>query len=555
MVHGLNRVCSACSKLAYLVEAEASDKIAVLVVNVEHSHLIKRIGNGDRYFILEVVGTIILSLHCAAFADRIEEIGYSADDGEIVLAGVAVGVGYHEDVLALYLINASYEGFAVNSYADILAKLNCLCKDVLVCRVAVEILIGACYCGSFLPVVVILDTDLSVLLDYLVESLRSEVSYEFFGIAGLVVDVVSSVCCIGCICGIHRNTGVPSGVIPLSVLYLRQLASLCELKSALVGCKREDIFVDVMNLKVLLCECVGKNVLLSGGELSLPLITGCVNYLHNVGSGIDRMNGGTVGDCLAVYGYGLNGSETVRITVGPGDHNVAVGFTARNVRSRYLLAGTVDNDRVLTGRVACGVNTVEHVLTNLVKLSAGNIAYKGSRAGHLNVAGFVTLEGDVLCVGVSSAACGIVICPKLCIGSLSVNSNRVGIRLVSGKVSCIEGVGSFSSECRARSVSGVTGCAGLLHVDRAESDSISCSELNGACVSSASGSSAGRTCIKSSGRLRVIQGNRHSRGLIARLVYTIEGIGSFGCKLSTAGIRGVVTGSGHLHVDGVNAGK
>ena len=229
VVHRLSCVGATLGELAGVAKAEAANQIAVLVIDVEHSHLIESIGNGNGDFVFEVISSVELCLHFTAFANRIEEIGHSADNSEIVLTGITVGIGYYKHVLALGLVYAANECFAVNGYADILPKLYRLCKNVLACGVAVEILVRTYRSGRLFPIEVILDADLCVLFDYLIESVKSEVSNKLFCVARLIVDVVGTICCIGCINSVHRNTGIPSGVGPLSGLHLGIFTSLCEL--------------------------------------------------------------------------------------------------------------------------------------------------------------------------------------------------------------------------------------------------------------------------------------------------------------------------------------
>ena len=89
-------------------------------------------------------------------------------------------------MLALDLIHAANECFAVNGYTNVLTKRNRLCKNGFSCRVAVEVLVGACLYGFLFPVEVILNADLCILFNYLIESVESEVSNKLFGVAGLI---------------------------------------------------------------------------------------------------------------------------------------------------------------------------------------------------------------------------------------------------------------------------------------------------------------------------------------------------------------------------------
>ena len=310
-----------------------------------------------------------------------------------------------------------------------------------------------------------------------------------------------------------------------------------------------------MYLKVLLHESIGQDVLLGGLEAGLPLVTCCIDYLYNVRTGVDGVDGSAVRYRFAVNGYGLNGSEGVRITVGPGNLYVAIGHTAGYVGYRNLLDGSVNDDAVLAGLVACCILTVEHVLAGLVKLCTRGVCLEAGGSGLLYVAGFAAYELDVISIGIGSAANCLTVNVELCGGDLSVDGDRIGVRLISCFIHCVERVGSFSSESRTGGVRYITGSAGLLHVDRVQTDCIACSELDGACVGSAARCRRGRTCIQSSGGFGVIEGNCYNRGLVPSSIYAVERVGSFGRKLSTARIRGVVTRTGHLHIYCIYAGK
>ena len=486
VVYGLSGVNTGLGELANLICTKAADQIAVSVINVEHCHLIECISDGDRNLILEVVSSVKLCLHWAAFTDRIEDIRHSADNSEIVLTRVAVGIGYYKHVLAFDLIHAANECFAVNGYTDMLAKRNRLCKNGSACGVAIKVLIGACLCGFLFPVEVILDADLGILFNYLIESVERKVSNKLFGVAGLVVNVVGTVCCIGCINGVHRNTGIPSGVGPLSGLNLGVLTSLCKFKCALIGSESEDVFVDIVYLEVLLSEGIGKDVLLRGDKLSLPLVTCHINNLHKILTGVDGVNGCTVRNGLAVNSYGLNGSEGIRVAVRPSNLNVAIGLAGGYVGYSNLLDGTINDHRILTGRVTCGILSVKYVFTDLIKLGSGYVAYKGSSPGHLYVTGFVTLERNVLCVRISTVAYGISVCPKLSVGSLSVNGDRISRGLIACFIGCIEGISTFCGESSTGGVCRVTCCTGLLDINRAKTNRIGCCKLDRAGVGSAS---------------------------------------------------------------------
>ena len=499
------RVRTAFTELADLTKAEATNKLSVFIIYVEHCHLIQSIGDRNADLVLEVVGTLKIYLYRLTFPNCIEELGECADNGNVILAGIAVGIGDCHYMLTLGVINAAYKGLTVNGNANVLTDYDLVCEDIAVSGITVKILTGACGCGSLLPIVVVNNAVLCVLSDYLVKTLNGKVSYKLIGIARLIVNEVGSVLCVCRVNGVHRNTRIPSGVVPLSSLYLGVFACGCKFKSLFIGGKSEGIAIDIGCLEVFLHKSIREDVLLGRYELGLPLVTCHIYNLNDILSGIDGVNGRTVGDCLAVYGYGLDGSEAVGIAICPRDHNVAIGASARYVGDVDLLAGTVDNNRVLTGRVACCVNTVEYVLADLVELGTRYVAYERGSAGHLHVAGFVTLEGDVLGIGVSAAADHVIIRPKLCIGSLSVNSDGVSVRLVSCKVGCIEGVSSLCCKSRAGGVRGITCCAGLLHVDCAESDRIGCGELNRACIGSATRGCRGRSCVKSTLGFGVIQ--------------------------------------------------
>ena len=421
------RVGTAFTELADLTKAEATDKLSVFIIYVEHCHLIQSIGDRNADLVLEVVGTLKIYLYRLAFTNCIEELGKCADYGNVILAGIAVGIGNCHYVLTLGVINAAYKGLTVNGNANVLTDYDLVCEDIAVSGITVKILTGACGCGSLLPIVVVNNAVLCVLSDYLVKTLNGKVSYKLIGIARLIVNEVGSVLCVCRVNGVHRNTRIPSGVVPLSSLYLGVFACGCKFKSLFIGGKSEGIAIDIGCLEVFLHKSIREDVLLGRYELGLPLVACHIYNLNNILSGIDGVNGRTVGDCLAVYGYGLDGSEAIGIAIRPRDHNVAIGASARYIGDVDLLAGTVDNNRVLSGRVACCVNTVEYVLAYLVELGTRYVAYERGSAGHLHVAGFVTLEGDVLCIGVSATADHVIIRPKLCIGSLSVNSDGVSV--------------------------------------------------------------------------------------------------------------------------------
>ena len=552
VVYCYRRVRAAFTELADLAKAEAADKLAVLVIDVEHCHLIKRIGNGNIDFVLEVVGSLKVDLHCTALANRIVEIGECANHGKVILAGVAVGIGNNHYVLALGVVNAANEGLTVNRDADILTDHHLVCEDVAVCRVAVKVLVRTCGCGLLFPIVVVDDTVLCVLSDYLVQALNGEICYKLIGIARLEVNEVGSVLCVRRVNGIHRNARIPSGVIPLCGLYLGVFTYGRKFKSLFIGGKCEGIAINVRRLKVFLHERICENILLGGYELGLPLIACHIHNLNDILSGIDGVNGRTVGYCLSVNGYGLNGGVGVRVSVRPRDHNVTVGLAARNVRGRYLLAGTVDDNSVLTRGVPCGILTVEYVLTNLVKLGSRYVVNERGGTRHLYVAGFITLEGDVICIGVRAAADALIVCPKLSVGNLTVDGDCIGRGLIACQVHGVEGISSLCGKSGSRGISRIARSSGLLYVGRSKTDVIGRNKLDRACIGVAARGSRRRTCVQNTRGFGIVQRDRNGRGLITRLIYTVEVVGSLGCELSSAGVRGVVARSRHFNVDSVN---
>ena len=549
MVHCNCGVGAAFAQCAKFAKAKATDKLAILVIDVEHSHFVKSVGDRDRNSVLKVVGALKVNLNRLTLANRIVEIGERADYGQIVLAGVAVGIGDNHYVLALGVVNGADKAFAVNSDADILTEHNLVCEDVAVSGVAVKVLVRTCGCGSLLPVVVIYNTVLCVLSDYLVQTLGGKVSYQLIGITRLVVNEVGSVLCVYRVNSVHRNARIPSGVVPLSGLYLGGFSCGRKFKSLFVGCECEGIAVNIRRLEVFLHESIRKDVLLGGLKGGLPLVAGRINDLNNIVARVDGVNGRTVGYCLSVNGHGLNGGVSVRVSVRPRDHNVAVGLATRNVRGRYLFAGAVDDNGVLTRGVPCGVLAVEYVLANLVKLGSRYVVNERGSARHLHVAGFITLEGDVICIGVRAAADDLIIRPKLSVGNLTVDGDGIGRGLIACQVHGIEGISSLCGKSGARGVSRIARSSRLLYVGCSKTDVIGRNKLDRACIGVASRGSRRRTCVQNTRGFGIIQRDRNGRGLITRLIYTVEVVGSLGCELSAAGIRGVVARTGHLYIN------
>ena len=155
-----------------------------------------------------------------------------------------------------------------------------------------------------------------------------------------------------------------------------------------------------MNLKVFLYKSLSENVLLSGYELALPLVTCRIHYLDKILSAFNGVDLGAVSNSFSVYGNRNYGSRSDRISICPRDRYISRSITVCYSQDICLLYYLVNNNRIFSGRIARIRYSLENVFSGLAELDSRHVAYKGIAAGHLNVTGFVTLEGNICAVGI-----------------------------------------------------------------------------------------------------------------------------------------------------------
>ena len=246
------------------------------------------------------------------------------------------------------------------------------------------------------------------------------------------------------------------------------------------------------------------------------------------------MDGFAVRYGLAIDSYALNRSIGVSFAIRPRYDSIAVSFAIGYVADSNALDGSVDDDRVFTRGVACIGKTVEDILAGLIELGAGHISGKARTAGLLYEAFLIALEGDILRIRVGAVAHRIIVCPKLCIGSLTVNGYGVICRLVRACIYTVEGVFTFGRKLCARGIRSVGACAGLLNVGSRYANVVRGDKLDVACIGMRTRGNHGRTAIKRTRRCSCIERNANYRGLIRATVNTVEIIRTLGCKLSSA---------------------
>ena len=449
---------------------------------------------------------------------------------------------------ALGFDNSTDKGFSVKKQADVCTELNRICKDSLAIGVGVKVLTVSRSFGSFLPIIVGLDGVLGILGNYLCQTLCGEICHLLGGSTRLLVDEVSAVSGICAVLFVHRNTRIPSCAVPSAAYNQAVLTEGCKFKRLFVRSEREDIAVLVCYLVVFLLKRRGQYVLLGGYKLGAPYIACGVGYDNQILCGVNCSDNSTVADRFAVYGYAHNRSVVVGIAVRPRDFHVALGVAVGNVIKGYGFLCAVDNNGVFARGVVRRVASVEHIFSCLGKFSSRNILNKFRSAGELDKAIFTAHELDIFRIGVRATSNGLSISIKLCCRDLTVNFYGVGCRGITCAIGAIEGIRTFRRQLRSACVGNIARRAGFLHIDSAYADVIRGYKSDIACIGRRTRLNGACACIKRSRGSSFIKPNRDGRRLIIALIYTVELIFSFGCKLSSRSVGGEIGGTGHLHI-------
>ena len=549
VVYCYHGVSSACGECVGFADAEVADELIALVVYREHCHFVEAVGDGNGYFLLEVVGAVVNNRVDATFAYCVEDFGSFADNREVVVTGIAPLIAYCEKSLALDLVKVADEFLAVDENCDVIAEGYRACEDVLAVGVGVEVFTFTCGCRLFLPIEEVLDVDLCILCDYCIEAFLGEVCHKLVGVAGFLIDEILTVYSVSCIDCIHCDACIPRVGVPSACGYKALFSCGCKCECVLIGAECEEVAVHVECLVVFLLQGIGENVFLGGGEFGSPNVACMVDDNHLVQARVDGVNGFALGVGLAVNGYSLDGRVKLRIAVRPSDHHVAVGVAVGQIGDVNRLDGAVD----YYGVVACGYRafgeSVEGVFTFLVELCTGHILNEGIAVRKLYKALCrIALELDVCAVGVSTVADLVTVNKELCGRHVTVDGDLIGCGNVGGCIVGVETIETFCGELRSRSVGHIGACAGLHHVGSTECDVIGRHILDIGCACYRTAAYHGTACIKRTCRLGRIECNAYGRGAVSTLIYGVEIVRSLSCELCSRCVCGVVGRTGHSHV-------
>ena len=388
MVHRLHNILAALVQKIGFVAFENGKQVALVVVDVEHSHFVKFVVNRNGYDVFQTVFAVERNGVFAALSECVFERRNVAHDDERVNTFVAIGVGYDEFVDAFGIIYKPAHKFAVHRINHTFVERDRVCENGLSVRIAVQVLSLPDRRDFLFPIIETFDTDGRVFRDDFVQPFLGKVRHFGIRIAGLLINEVRSVDRVGGVLFVHRDTRIPSRVVPFAHTDAAFFALASKGKRIVVILKRIGVPVLIRCLPIFLLQGLRGYVHGRCRKIARPYIARGVGAYDVICARIDGVN-----DCAVLIRYAVDrnlfdGCEYVRIAVCPSNRNVSVRLAVRNVVERQRLVRAVDNDRIFTGRQSCGILGIEYILAGNIIFGAGCVCGKSIRTGLLNINAF-----------------------------------------------------------------------------------------------------------------------------------------------------------------------
>ena len=347
---------------------------------------------------------------------------------------------YRVDARAEF-VRQSYE-FTVHRVKYAFVERDRVCENGFPVRIAVQVLSLPDRRDVLFPIEVTFYPDGRIFRDDLVQPFFGKVRHFGVGIAGLLVNEVRSVDRVGGVLFVHRDTRIPSRIVPFSRADVAFFADAGKGKRIVVILKRIGVPVLIRCLPIFLLQGLCGYVHGRCRKIAYPDIARSVGAYDVICARVDGVDDCALCVRYAVDRYAFDGREYIRIAVCPSDRNIAVRRAVCNVVERQRLVRAVDDYCVFARGKPRGIFRIEHIFAGLIVFRSRRVRNKFIRAGLLNVNAFqVRIRGfklDMPRVRIAAAPNGRIVRIELGGGDAAVNGDRVGFRLIAALIPRIE---------------------------------------------------------------------------------------------------------------------